>query len=147
MNVSAKTFLEKFLHQKQGEDHVTMTDVQKLFAKLNDLEVPIVAGEDQPKDPSRIDKNRFEAYLLGDENSAFDPARERYNPRTMRRPISEYWINSSHNTYLTGDQFTSHSKVDMYMHALYRGCKCLELDIWDGDIGGDGLPIPVVWHG
>jgi phosphatidylinositol phospholipase C, delta len=33
------------------------------------------------------------------------------------------------------------------MRALRRGCKCLELDVWEGDMGSDGIPIPVVYHG
>lgn len=147
MTVSDKTFLEKFCHETQGEWQTTIQDVQKLFSRLNDLELPHIAGESQEKDPLRIDKNRFEAYLLLEENDAYDPARQRLDIQCMNRPISEYWINSSHNTYLTGDQLTSSSSVDMYSNALYRGCRCLELDVWDGDLGDDGLPRPVVWHG
>lgn len=148
MHVSSKSFLEKFWHQHQGETQTTIKDVNQLFTHLNSLEMPHVAGETMTKDPNRIDKLRFEAYLYSDDNSAFDPVKEKYDEALMKRPISEYWVNSSHNTYLTGDQFTSHSSVDMYSNALYRGCKCLELDIWDGEIGGeDNLPIPVVWHG
>jgi phosphatidylinositol phospholipase C delta len=147
MNVSDKTFLEKFLWGMQGETDATLDDVRRLFARLNALELPHVAGENQEKDPTRIDKNRFEAFLIGEENEGYDPIREQFYAKSMRRPISEYWVNSSHNTYLTGDQFTSNSSVEMYSNALYRGCRCLELDIWDGDIGDDGLPRAVVWHG
>jgi hypothetical protein len=146
MTVSDKTFLDKFMHRKQGETGATIDDVRKLFARLNELEMPQVT-DGEPKDPTRIDKPRFEAFLLSKENDAFDPERERFDRRTMNKPVSEYWINSSHNTYLTGDQFTSHSSVEMYSSALYRGCKCLELDIWDGDIDESGRPAPVVWHG
>ena len=85
MNVSDKTFLEKFVHQTQGETSTTMDDVRKLFQRLNDLELPHIAGESLEKDPTRIDKNRFEAYLLMDENDAYDPTRQRYQPQTMNR--------------------------------------------------------------
>lgn len=33
------------------------------------------------------------------------------------------------------------------MLALRRGCKCLELDVWDGETSKDGEPLPVVFHG
>lgn len=41
------------------------------------------------------------------------------------------------------------SSVEMYALALRRGCKCLELDCWDGDVSEvDGeTPLPVVFHG
>lgn len=146
LSVSIKTFLENFIHRKQGESHVTTQDVARWFERLHEMEIANVA-DSGPKDLSRIDKNRFEAYLLSTENAAFDPARERFDARLMTKPISEYWVNSSHNTYLTGDQLTSQSSVEMYLNALYRGCRCLELDIWDGDYDAAGQPIPVVWHG
>ena len=146
MHVSKKTFLEKFLHEKQGERHATMADVDELFNRLNDVELSHVSGEGTTKDPGRIDRDRFEVYLLGEDNDAFDPRRDSFKESAMHRPISEYWINSSHNTYLTGDQFASNSSIDMYSSALYRGCKCLELDVWDGGYS-DGEAVPVVWHG
>jgi phosphatidylinositol phospholipase C delta len=101
----------------------------------------------EPTDWNRIDKNLFEAHLLANENDAFDPDRENYDETDMHQPLSEYWINSSHNTYLIGHQITSHSSVEMYSNALYRGARCLEVDIWDGERSSNGTPVPVVWHG
>jgi hypothetical protein len=146
-SVSDRTFLEKFLHKKQAERQTTIDDVRRIFARLHEMEIANVV-DTGPPDLTRIDKNRFEAYLIGAQNDAFDPLKERFDERIMTKPLSEYWINSSHNTYLTGDQLTSHSSVEMYSNALYRGCRCLELDIWDGDWElPSGTPIPVVWHG
>ena len=44
--------------------------------------------------------------------------------------------------YLTGNQLTGESSIDGYINSLKLGCRCVELDCWDGD---DGQPI--IYHG
>lgn len=50
----------------------------------------------------------------------------------MNFPMNDYFINSSHNTYLSGHQLYGDSKVEMYAYALTSGYRLVELDCWDG---------------
>jgi len=57
-------------------------------------------------------------------------------------PLTSYFISSSHNTYLVGHQLYGDSTTAGYINVLRRGCRCIEIDVWDGD-GGE----PEVFHG
>ncbi|XP_029312862.1 1-phosphatidylinositol 4,5-bisphosphate phosphodiesterase delta-3-A-like [Cottoperca gobio] len=85
--------------------------------------------------------NGFTMYMLSKENCVFNPEHARVY-QDMKHPLAHYFISSSHNTYLTKDQLTGDSSTEPYIRALNHGCRCVELDCWDGDKGE-----PVIYHG
>uniref|UniRef100_A0A672YKY5 1-phosphatidylinositol 4,5-bisphosphate phosphodiesterase n=1 Tax=Sphaeramia orbicularis TaxID=375764 RepID=A0A672YKY5_9TELE len=79
----------------------------------------------------QISLQAFTRYLGGEENSIVPPERLDVID-DMNQPLAHYFINSSHNTYLTVGQLTGLSSVEMYRQVLLTGCRCVELDCWKG---------------
>ena len=153
--VDASEFLIKFVYEAQGEKTKSINDIQALFQTLNSMEIEEAdSGESGHLDiQQQLSRSRFGVYMYHAMNHAYDPnTLQASMDMKLDQPISSYFINTSHNTYLMGDQLQSSSSVEMYAKALRRGCKCLELDCWDGE----GKPSkgttssslhPVVFHG
>lgn len=67
----------------------------------------------------------FTSFMRSPTCDIFNPLHHEVN-QDMEQPLCNYFIASSHNTYLTGDQLLSHSKTDMYAWVLQSGCRCVE---------------------
>jgi phosphatidylinositol phospholipase C beta len=82
----------------------------------------------------------FLRYLMSEDNNIIAPSRYELCDE-MDHPLAHYFINSSHNTYLTGHQLTGRSSTEMYRQCLLAGCRCVELDFWNG------REEPIIVHG
>ncbi|NWW85571.1 PLCD4 phosphodiesterase, partial [Rhynochetos jubatus] len=125
--------LVDFLQQEQLEDEGTEELAMELIDKY------------EPSETARarhaLSADGFLMYLCSPEGSIFDP-RHRALWQDMSQPLCHYFISSSHNTYLIEDQIRGQSSIEGYIRALKRGCRCLEVDCWDGPNGE-----PMVYHG
>ncbi|XP_017877981.1 1-phosphatidylinositol 4,5-bisphosphate phosphodiesterase classes I and II isoform X2 [Ceratina calcarata] len=121
--------------------------------RLNEILYPY-ANEARAKDiisqyePNKSNANRgqlsfdgFLRYLMSEDNPIIALTKLELSD-DMEQPLAHYFINSSHNTYLTGHQLTGKSSVEIYRQCLLAGCRCVELDFWNGKFDE-----PVIVHG
>ncbi|XP_030643493.1 1-phosphatidylinositol 4,5-bisphosphate phosphodiesterase delta-4 [Chanos chanos] len=125
--------LEEFLREEQMEGESS----QALALELIDRYEPSVIA----KTHQCMSIDGFLMYLTSPAGSIFNPGCQSLY-QDMSQPLSHYFISSSHNTYLLEDQLRGPSSVEAYIQALKRGCRCVEVDCWDGSNGE-----PVVYHG
>ncbi|KAI0525431.1 phosphoinositide-specific phospholipase C [Xylaria bambusicola] len=90
-------------------------------------------------DSITMTEDALAAYLVSKDNDHL--VRDSVEP-ILDRPVNEYFISSSHNTYLIGRQVADVSSVEGYIMTLLRGCRSVEIDCWDGSDGQ-----PAVKHG
>ncbi|XP_075386861.1 1-phosphatidylinositol 4,5-bisphosphate phosphodiesterase beta-2 isoform X2 [Tenrec ecaudatus] len=138
-----KDHLTKFINQKQRDP------------RLNSLLFPLarpdqVQGLIDKYEPSGINVQRGQLspegmvwFLCGPENSVLAQDKLLLH-QDMTQPLNHYFINSSHNTYLTGSQFSGLSSAEMYRQVLLSGCRCVELDCWKGKPPDEE---PIITHG
>ena len=141
---------EWLVFQREEQEDFDEKHSLQVFEKLREAAAPpslppAVAKRKPPQSAAAaagISLETFQHYLLSDANSALDPMRTALQPERMTHPLAHYWIFSSHNSYLTGNQLTSDSSADMYRRICLSGCRCVEMDCWDADDGE-----PMIYHG
>ncbi|XP_055970289.1 1-phosphatidylinositol 4,5-bisphosphate phosphodiesterase eta-1 [Sorex fumeus] len=125
--------LARFLRAEQKMNNVTTEDCLDIIRTFE------VSEENRANGVLGIEG--FTHFLRSPACDVFNP-QHRTVHQDMEQPLSSYYIAASHNTYLTGDQLLSQSRADMYARVLQDGCRCVEVDCWDGPDGE-----PVVHHG
>ncbi|NWS59204.1 PLCH1 phosphodiesterase, partial [Chunga burmeisteri] len=139
------------LSYSDKKDHLTVEELAqflKVEQKMNNVTPEYCLDIIQKFEVSEENKKQNVLGIEGFTNFMRSPACDVFNPlhsevhQDMDQPLCNYFIASSHNTYLTGDQLLSQSRVEMYARVLQDGCRCIEVDCWDGPDGE-----PVVHHG
>lgn len=120
-----------FLNEKQRDPRLNEI-LYPLYDEKRAIEIIHMYEQDESaKIENKLTKDGLIRYLMSDENApVFLDRLDIY--MDMDQPLCAYYINSSHNTYLTGRQFGGKSSVEMYRQVLLAGCRCVELDCWDG---------------
>ncbi|XP_064148267.1 1-phosphatidylinositol 4,5-bisphosphate phosphodiesterase beta-2 isoform X3 [Loxodonta africana] len=138
-----KEHLTKFINQKQRDPRLNSLlfppaqpdQVQGLIDKYEPSGINVQRGQLSPEG--------MVWFLSGPENSVLAQDKLLLY-QDMTQPLNHYFINSSHNTYLTGSQFSGLSSAEMYRQVLLSGCRCVELDCWKGKPPDEE---PIITHG
>eukprot|EP00069_Balaena_mysticetus_P002077 bmy_15743T0 len=125
--------LAQFLTQEQYTLDINKSTASEIIQKYEPIE--------EVKQAHQMSFEGFTRYMDSSECLLFNNKYESVY-QDMTHPLSDYFISSSHNTYLISDQLVGPSDLWGYVSALVKGCRCLEIDCWDGSQNE-----PVVYHG
>lgn len=137
--------IEELYNGLKGADN--LLSKEKLCRFLNDVQCePEIKNLDQDQytagDFRRVWLQDYSANAIGP-----PPTQD------LSKSLTNYFINSSHNTYLDGNQLSSTSTPEAYRNVchtsiishvrkycadkitkvLLRGCRCIEIDVWNGE--------------
>nr|XP_021390876.2 1-phosphatidylinositol 4,5-bisphosphate phosphodiesterase zeta-1 [Lonchura striata domestica] len=125
--------LLKFLAKEQFQTEANETTALEIIMKYEPI--------DEVRKKKQMSFEGFIRYMNSEECSIFK-SQHKSVYQDMTQPLCDYFISSSHNTYLIADQLMGPSHLWGYTSALLKGCRCLEIDCWDGNNNE-----PVVYHG
>ncbi|CAN4101644.1 unnamed protein product [Withania somnifera] len=101
----------RFLIEVQKEKNASLEDAQAIINNHTGIQL-----------------DAFFKCLFSDINPPLDPKLGIHHDMTA--PLSHYYIYTGHNSYLTGNQLNSDCSDVPIIHALQRGVRVIELDIW-----------------
>ncbi|NXC66527.1 PLCZ1 phosphodiesterase, partial [Anhinga anhinga] len=131
--ILADTDLVEFLRKEQYETEACGMTALEIILKYEPIE--------EVRKRRQMSFEGFIRFMSSEDCSVFkNDHRTIY--QDMNHPLCDYFISSSHNTYLISDQLIGPSHLWGYTSALLQGCRCLEIDCWDGSNNE-----PVVYHG
>ncbi|KAK3019004.1 hypothetical protein RJ639_003612 [Escallonia herrerae] len=126
----AADHLQAFMMEVQGEDKVTKEDAEAVMeATLREHKHLKIFRRDG------FDLEAFFRYLFSGVNSPL-PSSPKVH-QDMNAPLSQYFVYTGHNSYLTGNQLNSNSSDIPIIEALHKGVRVIELDMWPNSTKDD----------
>ncbi|KUI73453.1 1-phosphatidylinositol 4,5-bisphosphate phosphodiesterase 1 [Cytospora mali] len=98
--------------------------------RLQEFLVEVQGGLVRPLEKEQYTLGDFIYVWLHDYSAALGPA----GKKDLSKPITNYFISSSHNTYIgLGNQLSGEVSADAYRTVLEGDCRCVEIDVWNGE--------------
>lgn len=141
-----------FQFNSNGDDYLTSDELATFLrvefpylTQVDDVYLSTVVDHYEPvailRSENCLGIDGLITYLLSPDLSVMNPFHTQVN-QDMSHPITHYYINASHNSFLTGDQLYSQSSEEQVRKLLMEGVRHIEVDVWDGPDGE-----PEVYHG
>jgi hypothetical protein len=130
-----KKFKNIFFYNK---NQINKDKISSSIIKLNNK---LKLNESNDQITLELNAKEFSDMLNSSYNTVYNKAKQN-NELDTSHSLVDYYINSSHNTYLKGHQLKGLSDPKMYSYAILAGYKLVELDCYNGE--GDDI---IITHG
>ena len=130
-----KKFKNIFFYNK---NQINKDKISSSIIKLNNK---LKLNESNDQITLELNAKEFSDMLNSSYNTVYNKAKQS-NELDTSHSLVDYYINSSHNTYLKGHQLKGLSDPKMYSYAILAGYRLVELDCYNGE--GDDI---IITHG
>jgi len=130
-----KKFKNIFFYNK---NQINKDKISSSIIKLNNK---LKLNESNDQITLELNAKEFSDMLNSSYNTVYNKAKQN-NELDTSHSLVDYYINSSHNTYLKGHQLKGLSDPKMYSYAILAGYRLVELDCYNGE--GDDI---IITHG